>query len=79
VKLYVDAQNLIARQAFSISGPDGRALQAVEVYSDYRPVEGVQVPFMAELHHNGRPILSRTLTKVAINTPVDNSLFSRPQ
>jgi len=79
VKLSVDASHLIARQAFTIAGPDGRSLQAVEVYSDYRPVDGVQVPFKAELHHNGRPILSRALTKVAINGPLDNSLFSRPQ
>jgi zinc protease len=79
VKLYIDNNNLITRQAFTMAGPDGRTLQAVEVYSDYRPVDGVQVPFKAELHHNGRPILSRMLTKVAINGPLDNSLFSRPQ
>ena len=54
-------------------------MQAVEVYSDYRRVDGIHVPFMAELLHNGRPILSRTLTKVAINGPLDDTLFTRPQ
>ena len=79
VRLYIDMLNLIARQSFSIAGPDGRPMDAVEVYSDYRRVDGLQVPFMAELLHNGRPILSRTLTKVAVNGPLDDTLFSRPQ
>lgn len=79
VKLYIDPQNLIARQAFSIAAPDGRSIEAVEVYSDYRRVEGIQVPFMAELLHNSRAILSRTLTRVTINSPLDDALFTRPQ
>ena len=79
VKLYIDANNLIARQSYSAIGPDGRPLQADEVFSDYRPVNGVHVAFKAEVRRNGRKILDRTLTDVRINTPIDPKLFERPQ
>jgi hypothetical protein len=79
VKLYVDAKNLIARQSYSAVGPDGRPLQADEVFSDYRPVNGVQVAFKAEVRRNGRTILDRVLTDVRINGSIDPQLFERPQ
>jgi zinc protease len=79
IKLYIDAKNLIARQSYSAIGPDGRPLQADEVFSDYRPVNGVHVAFKAEVQRNGRTILDRTLTDVKINTPIDSKVFERPQ
>jgi hypothetical protein len=81
VKLYVDSKNLIARQSYSTPSPDGGsvALQVEEVFSDYRPVNGVQVPFKTELRHNGRGILDRVLTDVKMNPPVDLKLFERPE
>ena len=79
VKLYIDPQNLIARQAFSAAGPDGRPVQAEEAFSDYRLVSGVQVPFKAEVYRGGRVILSRVLKSVALNSALDDTLFARPQ
>jgi hypothetical protein len=78
VRLYVDEKGLIARQAFSTPGPDGRPVQAEEVFSDYRSVNGIMVPYKAELIRNGRVMLTRVLRTVAINTAVDPSLFARP-
>jgi zinc protease len=79
VRLYIDPSYQIVRQTFSTTGPDGRAVQAEEVFSDYRAVEGIQVPFRAEVLRNGRPILERTLTEVQFNTELDSTLFARPQ
>jgi hypothetical protein len=79
VKLYVDPQGLIARQAFAAAGPDGRPVDAEEVFSDYRRIDGVQVPFKADVVRSGRVILSRTLKNVALNSPLDATLFARPQ
>ena len=79
VRMYIDMQSLIARQSFSTTGPDGKPLQAEEVFSDYRRVEGVQVPFRADVRRGSQVILSRTLTNVSLNTPVDDTLFVRPQ
>ena len=78
VRLFIDKDHLIARQAFSAAGPDGRTMQAEEVFSDYRDVDGVQVPFTAEVLRNGQPILTRTLTSVTFNTEIPESIFARP-
>lgn len=78
-KLYIDDRLLIARQTFRAAGPDGQPVEAEEVFSDYRPVSGVRVPFKAEMFRNGRIILERTLTTVIINGSVDDRLFARPQ
>ena len=78
VKLFVDRQNLVARQAYAAAGPDGRPESAEEAFSDYRTVDGIQVPFKAELVRRGAVILSRTLTSVTLNSPIDERLFARP-
>jgi hypothetical protein len=54
-------------------------VQAEERFSDYRSVEGIRIPFSAEVRRDGRPLLDRTLTRVVINGPVDEQLFARPQ
>ena len=60
-------------------GADGRPVQVEEVFSDYRKVDGVAVPYKAELVRDGRTILTRTLRSVEMNTPIDAALFSRPE
>jgi len=79
VRLFIDPSNLIARQSFTTPGPDGQPVQAEEVFSDYRSVNGIQVPFTAEVVRNGRTILRRTLTQVTFNTEIDPGLFERPR
>ena len=78
VRLFIDEKGLIARQSFAAAGPDGRTMQAEEVFSDYRAVDGVQVPFTAEVLRNGQPILTRVLTSVEFNTDIPDDLFTRP-
>jgi hypothetical protein len=78
VRLYVDPQGLIARQTFQTPGVDGKPVHTEEIFSDYRAVSGVQVPFKAELVANGRAILTRTLSNVSFNTPIDDAMFQRP-
>jgi hypothetical protein len=79
MRVYIDSQNLIARQSFSTPGPEGKPVQADEVFSDYRSVNGVQVPFRADVRRGSQVILSRTLTHVALPPPVDDALVARPQ
>ena len=78
VRLYVDQQMLIVGQAYSIPGPAGRTLLSEEVFSDYRFVSGIRVPYEAQLLQNGQPVLKRTITKVTINEPVPDALFNKP-
>jgi hypothetical protein len=78
MRLYIDNRDLIARQTFATAGPDGRPVQADELFSDYRAIDGIQVPFRADVRRGGRIILSRTLTRVVLNTTLDDTVFARP-
>jgi hypothetical protein len=78
VRLYIDRDNRIARQTYLTPGPDGRLTQAEEQYSDYRKVDGIEVPFKATVLRDGHQILDRTLKGVTFNTTVDLTLFQQP-
>jgi hypothetical protein len=79
VKLFVDDRMLIVKQTIVASGPDGRQMLVEELFSDYRAVNGVQLPFEAEIVHAGQTIMTRTLTNVAVNGAVDEALFEKPR
>jgi zinc protease len=75
--LYVDPRSsLIARQAYVVNAP-GRPL-VEELFSDYRPVDGVSVAFAAEVRADGKPVVSRRLKDITINATLDPQLFTRP-
>jgi peptidase M16-like protein len=78
VRLYIDKDYRIVRQTYATPGPDGRPVQADEQFSDYRKVNGIEVPYKATVLRNGQKILERTLTSVKFNTPVDPTLFAQP-
>jgi hypothetical protein len=78
VRLYIDDAMLIAGQAYTRPDPAGRQVLSEEVFSDYREVSGVRVPFEAQLLQNGQPILKRTLTNVVLNGPIADTVFARP-
>ncbi len=76
VVLDVDADTLrVSKESFA-AGTGGQAL-VEETYSDYRAVNGVQVPFAAE-RRAGPLSIKRRVTDLQINAPVDPSLFARP-
>ena len=52
--------------------------EMVQVYSDFRDVDGLQVPFKTESTYNGDPFLSSTLSEVAVNGPITDETFARP-
>jgi hypothetical protein len=75
--LYVDPRSsLIAKQAYVVNAP-GRPL-VEELFSDYRPVDGVSVAFTAEVRADGKPVVSRRLKDITINATLDPQLFTRP-
>lgn len=56
---------------------DGQFGECTLVYSDFRAVDGVSVPFEEKALFNGTPdpYLSRKLESVSINAAVDAALF----
>jgi len=76
VVLYIDpATSLIRKQVFAGEGP-GRPL-IEEQFSDYRPVDGIQLAFTAS-RKVGPQTVERRATAIKINSPIDPMLFKRP-
>jgi hypothetical protein len=77
VVLSIDPQTgLIAKQTFVAGGPGGQLIE--ERFSDYRAVEGIQVPFTTTAFGSGRPLGERQVTRITFNAPIDPALFRRP-
>jgi zinc protease len=79
LRLWLDTQARIARLTWSATGPDERVARMEERFSDYRAVEGIQIPFASELWQNGRLSAGSQFTRVMINTPVDPARFEKPR
>jgi zinc protease len=73
-RFWIDAgTSQVAKVAYETNG------QKVEtLYSDYRDVNGVKVPFKNEVTQDGTPILKVELSEVQVNAPVDAGLFKKP-
>jgi zinc protease len=77
VVLNVDADTFrVTKESFA-AGTGGQAL-VDDTYSDYRAVNGVQMPFAAE-RRVGPLTIKRKVTDIQINAPIDPSLFARPR
>ena len=42
-------------------------------------MNGIQIPFTASVYREGTQMLERILTRVVINGPIDEQLFTRPR
>ena len=77
VVLYIDPDTgLISKETYVAGGPGQPLIE--ELFSDYRPVDGVQVAYVTTIRRGGRPILEQRLRDITINGPLDSTLFERP-
>lgn len=78
VVLFDSATGLLAR----IRTIDGDPVQGIVefdlVLSDWREIDGVQVPFHRLYTHNGRRLIETKYTEVTINPDLDPALFDVP-
>jgi len=76
VVLDVDRDTLlIVKQSYRADAP-GRPL-IEESFSDYRPVDGIQIAFRAS-RKSGPLLVERRVTEVKINAAIEPALFTRP-
>jgi zinc protease len=54
-------------------------VRAAERFGDYRRAEGIQSAFAVTIFHDGEKIVDISMSAVEINTPVDRSLFEKPE
>jgi hypothetical protein len=68
---------LLARSTYRMASPAGE-VNVEEIYSNYRDVNGLKVPFTTEVRRDGAPAVQRTLRTFEFNVPVDPALFNKP-
>lgn len=74
-RFFLDPQSHLVLQTAS-ELPNG----AIEtLYSDYKAVDGIQVPYTLTIRQNGAQVAELKLTEVQINPKVDEGLFTKPQ
>jgi len=80
VRLWVEpVSGMVLKKAYRGLGPGGMA-DMEEVYSDYREVSGIQVPFRVVGHQNGVPFIETVIAEVRFNSGVDPAeLAKKPQ
>jgi hypothetical protein len=75
--LYIEPDSgLIAKQSYVVNAPGQPLIE--ESFSDYRPVDGVQIAWVATVSRGQQVTLTRKLTDIKINAPIDAGLFKRP-
>jgi len=75
--LFDPATALPVRQRYRvITAPGAAPSETEEVFSDFRDVGGIKVPFSAVIRVNGLVTLKRTVHKVEYNVPLDPALFT---
>lgn len=78
VTLSIDpVTGLITKSRYRASA-GGADVTTEEIYSDYRDVNGLKVPFKTELRREGGPTVERIVRKYEFNVPVDSTIFSKP-
>jgi YHS domain-containing protein len=78
VTLGIGASGRIHSATFSDRNSEGEVGTVTVVYGDFRPVEGLRLPFAIRATFNGQPLpqQSMTLDAIALNVPADLSLFA---
>ena len=66
---------LILKQSYQADAP-GRPL-VEESFSDYRPIDGIQIAFRAS-RKSGPLVVERRVTEVKINSAIEPTMFTRP-
>lgn len=76
-KLYIDAlTNLIYKKTYQGAAEAGLATLE-EVYSDYKKVEGIQIPYHTIVRANGRQFIEAVVLEVRINSDLGGEFFYR--
>jgi hypothetical protein len=70
---YLDSQSYLLLRMDSRRGPR----QVTTLFSDYREVEGVQVPFQVARHADNTDAVTK-IQEVQVNVPIDDRVFRKP-
>ncbi len=78
-RLWVDGEGKVHKQTFQSNHPFTGAPGNFEVvFSDYRDIDGIQVPFSRQTKIDGQDFATATVESYEVNPEVDPALFEKP-
>ena len=79
IRLWVDSESGgVLKSVHQGSASGGGPAEIEQIYSDYREVDGIRVPFETQVNQNGKEFAILTLTEVIYNSGLDAEALSKP-
>ena len=79
-KIFVEpSSGRVVRQVFRAPVPLGGQAEMVSSFSDFRPASSLVLPYKSQTTMNGELQQSSVTEEIAVNPPVDDALFKRPE
>ncbi len=73
--IYLDATTFLPVKSAGTRKQQDREVAHESFPGNFRPVNGVMMPFSLNQKMKGRSMLELTVEKVEVNTPMDDSIF----
>lgn len=78
--MYIDPDSYLAYKTKGMTiGDSGEEIMAESVLSDYKKVDGLLVAHSMTTSRDGQEFMRMTITKIAFNTGMEDSLFQMPK
>ncbi len=78
IRLWVDSESGGVLKSVHQGSAGGGPAEIEQVYSDYREVGGIRVPFKTQVNQDGKEVGALTLTEVIYNSGLDAETLSKP-
>ena len=68
----------VLKLAYQGATMTGAPAEVEEIFSDYREVDGIRVPFKTKILQNGKDFAELTLSEAAYNSGLEQEVLSKP-
>lgn len=76
---YLDAQTFLPIKSSGKRKQMGQEIEYESSPGNYKPVNGVMMPYSLSQKMNGRPMMELTVDKFEVNTSMDDAIFKMPE
>lgn len=76
-RMYIDTHNFFVTKKTYQGAPEVGLAFLEEIYSDYRKVEGIAIPFHTEVRANGRKFIETDVVEAKFNIDLKDDFFFR--
>ena len=77
--IYLDEKSFLTVKVVSKVKRSGQEFEAESLPGNYKPVEGVMIPFSNEMKVNKQIGMQMQFDKVEVNLPMEDSIFTMPE